>query len=62
MFETSYQIEEDTYTPEMCRLQLDCLATILELHIDYFAKQTDIIEAKERQLLEDGRIFRYVES
>ena len=33
LFEVSFQVDEDTYTPEMCRLQLDCLATILELHI-----------------------------
>lgn len=32
-FEASYQVNESTYTPEMCRLQLDCLATILEIHI-----------------------------
>lgn len=32
-FEGSYQVSESTYTPEMCRLQLDCLATVLEIHI-----------------------------
>ena len=32
-FEVSCHVDEATYTPEMCRLQLDCLATILEIHI-----------------------------
>ena len=33
LFEALYQVDEETYTPEMCRLQLDSFATILELHI-----------------------------
>lgn len=33
LFMDNYHVDESTYTPEMCRLQLDCLATILDIHI-----------------------------
>lgn len=33
LFNEEYQVDESSYTPEMCRLQLDCLATVLDIHI-----------------------------
>lgn len=33
-FEANFVVDcDEDYTPEMCRLQLDCLATLLDLHI-----------------------------